>query len=93
MMPQKSWGSSYLVKFSNDGWNRFKKLDKSVANRVLEKVEGLSNFRTLNNVKKLEGEKDMYRLRVGDVRVIFGVEEDKKRVLILEMGFRGSIYR
>ncbi|MBE0530548.1 MAG: type II toxin-antitoxin system RelE/ParE family toxin [Rhodospirillales bacterium] len=42
-----------------------------------------------NNVTKLQG-RDGYRLRVGDWRVIFNVDEDG--MTVLEIGPRGGIY-
>jgi mRNA-degrading endonuclease RelE of RelBE toxin-antitoxin system len=37
-------------------------------------------------------DKDYYRLRVGDIRVLFRVIEENKTVWITDMGFRGSVY-
>ena len=43
-----------------------------------------------NNVKALKGEGHRYRLRIGDWRAVFTVEED--RIIIHDVGPRGSIY-
>lgn len=85
--------SSYKVNITVGGWKRIKKLDSSVAKKVFEKSKLLSNFKGLNNIKALKGEfKDGFRYRIGDVRIIFEVDEKEKIVWIVDVGFRGSIY-
>lgn len=44
-----------------------------------------------NNLTKLQG-RDGYRLRVGDWRVIYELQDDRLVMLILEVGTRGGIY-
>jgi len=86
---------SYTVKFSTEGLRRFKKLDKRVAEKLIEKIELLSDYQSLNTVKKMSGKdkKDFYRMRVGNLRVLFRVIEKDKTVWVVDMGFRGGIYR
>ena len=45
-----------------------------------------------NNVTRLQG-REGYRLRVGDWRVIYEIEDDRLIVLVLDVGPRGGIYR
>lgn len=85
---------NYRVKVTDKGQKRISKLDRLLAKKIIEKIELLSTFRTLNNVKSLKGEiKDGYRLRVGDLRIIFQVDEINKIVWVMEIGYRGSVYR
>lgn len=44
------------------------------------------------NVTKLQG-RTGYRLRVGDWRVLYEVQNDQLVVLVLDIGPRGQIYR
>lgn len=44
------------------------------------------------NVKALAGFKDVYRLRVGDYRVIYELHNDVLLILIVNIGNRGQIY-
>jgi mRNA interferase RelE/StbE len=44
------------------------------------------------NVTKLQNRAG-YRLRVGDWRVIYDVQEDELIILVLKVGLRGEIYR
>ena len=85
---------NYTVKFTNEGLKRLNKLDGKVARKIVEKIEILSDFRSLNTIKKMDGRlRNNYRMRVGDVRVIFDVDEENKIVWVVDMGFRGGVYR
>jgi mRNA interferase RelE/StbE len=42
---------------------------------------------------KLTGSENLYRVRVGDYRVIYAVENDFLLVLVVEIGHRREIYR
>jgi mRNA interferase RelE/StbE len=43
--------------------------------------------------KKLTGEDDLYRLRVGDYRVIYQVQDKVLLVLVVKIGNRREVYR
>jgi mRNA interferase RelE/StbE len=45
-----------------------------------------------NNLTKLQG-REGYRLRVGDWRVIYELQDDRLVMLVLELGVRGGIYK
>lgn len=90
------------VRFSKRAVKYLKKLDAKTAERVREKilqllsmleVEGVIPFNELD-VKKLKGQWDGYfRLRVGQIRVIFTlVGEELEILLIYDINVRGSIY-
>jgi mRNA interferase RelE/StbE len=90
------------VRFSKRAVKYLKKLDAKTAERVREKilqllsmieVEGVIPFNELD-VKKLKGQWDGYfRLRVGQIRVIFTlIGEEMEVLLIYDINVRGSIY-
>lgn len=90
------------VRFSKRAVKYLKKLDAKTAERVREKilqllsmleVEGVIPFNELD-VKKLKGQWEGYfRLRVGQIRVIFTlIGEDLEILLIYDINVRGSIY-
>lgn len=45
-----------------------------------------------NNVAKLQGRLG-YRLRVGDWRVIYEIQDERLVILVLDIGPRGGIYK
>ncbi|MBF0344736.1 MAG: type II toxin-antitoxin system RelE/ParE family toxin [Nitrospirae bacterium] len=66
-----------------------KNIDKSIVNQIKREIESL---KTLNNHVSLAGSfKGAYRVRVGNYRVIYSLEENE--VVILSIGHRKAIYR
>ena len=69
------------------------RLPRNIARRIRNRIEQLAQnpYAPDNNITKLQG-REGYRLRVGDWRVIYDLNDDQLIVLILEIGPRGSIY-
>ena len=77
-----------------------KSFDKALAKlpinwqkRIVAKVRDVAAqpYAPNNNLTKLQ-DRDGYRLRVGDWRVIYELEDDRLVMLVLEVGPRGGIY-
>ncbi len=69
-----------------------KKLDKTVAKRIFKKVSELNENPYHFDVTKMVGD-PYFRLRVGDYRVIFDIQNDMLRILILKVGHRKKVYK
>ncbi len=80
----------YTVRWTDASLKEMGRLPKEIAKRIFDKVESVANdpFRF---VKKLVGF-DLYRLKVGDYRVIMAIEKGKLVILILEVGHRKTVY-
>jgi mRNA interferase RelE/StbE len=65
----------------------------NVARLIRAKLDGLAEDPTAlrRNVKALRG-RPGYRLRVGDWRVIFELDHEKRRLVVLDIGPRGDVY-
>lgn len=77
-----------------------KSFDKALARlplnwqkRIVAKVKevAVDPYAPNNNLTKLRG-RDGYRLRVGDWRVIYELQDERLVMLVLDMGPRGDIY-
>lgn len=77
-----------------------KSFDKALARlplnwqkRIVAKVREVAAdpYAPNNNLTKLQG-RDGYRLRVGDWRVIYELQDERLVMLVLDMGPRGDIY-
>ena len=44
------------------------------------------------DVKKLKGYEGFYRLRVGDIRIIFEKKDNEYIIILIDIGNRGQIY-
>ena len=45
------------------------------------------------DVKKLQGLRDIYRIRIGDIRMVYQITWESKRIKILVVEFRGRAYK
>jgi mRNA interferase RelE/StbE len=79
----------YQVLWSEAASRQLAKLDRSVARRIFDKVEGLRN-EPLRQLRRLVGQ-PYFRLRVGDYRVIVEVNQGMLLVLVLKVGHREAI--
>jgi mRNA interferase RelE/StbE len=69
------------------------RLPKNLVRRLWVDIRGLSKNPRPEGCKKLTGYKDRYRVRVGDWRIIYQVDDDQLIVLVLEIAPRGGAYR
>lgn len=74
---------------------QLKKLDKPVAQRVLDELEKLVDSEyPQRHCKALTGNySGLWRYRVGSYRVILDIDQGKLVLLALEVGHRSTIYR
>ena len=68
-------------------------LPKSTNVRVMKVIDGLTNDPFPRQTVKLEGGEELYRIRVGDYRVIYGVDRGAKLVTIHHVRHRREVYR
>ena len=69
------------------------KLPANWQKRIAAKIEevAMDPYAPNNNLTKLQG-RSGYRLRVGDWRIIYQLEDERLVMLVLEVGPRGGIY-
>jgi mRNA interferase RelE/StbE len=71
----------------------FRKLSQELQDRIQTKIDDLAIEPRPNGVKKLKGEENSYRIRVGDYRVIYDIFDDVLLVSVVEVGHRSEVYK
>ncbi|MFA4960667.1 MAG: type II toxin-antitoxin system RelE/ParE family toxin [Candidatus Pacearchaeota archaeon] len=79
----------YKIIWDEKAYESLEKLDILIIKRINKKICELSVDPFSKDIKRLKG-MNAYRLRVGDYRVIFEIENDK--IIILKVGHRKNIY-
>lgn len=70
------------------------KLSRSTQRRILDRIEELRTSPRLHAEKlKGKGSGALYRVRVGDYRIIYEVEEQALKILVVKVGHRRDVYR
>lgn len=67
-------------------------LPKQTQSKIATAIDGLANEPRPPGCKKLRGATNAYRIRVGDYRLIYTVEDDRLTVAVLKIGHRKDIY-
>lgn len=83
----------YRVKFKSSAEKDFSRLPKKVVTRVLSQIENLKTVPYPRQVVKLAGADELYRIRVGDYRIIYGVDTESKQIMIHYIRHRREVYR
>lgn len=60
--------------------------------RVADQIDALKTDPRPTGCKKLKGREDFYRVRVGDYRVVYQIEDEVLLILIVRVGDRKEIY-
>lgn len=81
----------YTVEVSGDAERELEKLPKKDIERIIKKIESLADAPRPRGCEKLGGSD--YRVRVGNYRIVYSVEDDKLVVLVIDIGARKDIYR
>jgi mRNA interferase RelE/StbE len=82
----------YLVEIKRAAEKELDRLPEQIRARILAKLLSLEEEPRPRGVKRLWGE-DSYRLRIGDYRVLYTVDDDSQAVTIYAVGHRREVYR
>ena len=83
----------YRIEFTNRAAKELKALDKATVKRIAARIDALAQNPRPASSKLLETADRLYRIRVGDYRIIYQVEDRTVLVLIVRVGHRREIYR
>ncbi len=83
----------YRIVYTKEATKTLCKLPRNVSKLIREKLDDIAAdpHGHHNNVTRLQN-RSGYRLRVGDWRVIYEVEDAQLVILVLKLGSRGGIY-
>jgi len=84
---------SYEIRWKRSAERELRNLDSKQISRIIQKVETLATDPFPRGCRKLRGTEQTYRIRVGDYRVIYQVDEHTKVVTIYHVRHRRDVYR
>jgi mRNA interferase RelE/StbE len=84
--------TDYVITFARSAHKELENLDTPIVNRIFPKIEALAKEARPAGCRKLQGEKNLWRIRIGDYRVIYAVYESERRVDIIAVRHRSKAY-
>lgn len=82
----------HAIRYTAAALKALRRMPRNVADLIRHKVQEVAADPTAaRNVKKLKG-RDGYRLRVGDWRVVYDIEDGVLVLIVIDVGPRGGIY-
>jgi len=85
--------ASYKVVFKTSVEKDLRALPKSAVARVFKRIEALTDDPFPRQSLKLAGAEQLYRVRVGDYRVVYSVDQDAKQIIVHYIRHRREAYR
>ncbi len=82
----------YELTFKRRARRNVARLPESVYRRMIRAIDELAENPRPRNSRKLRG-KEGWRIRVGDYRVIYEIDDEAQEVLVLDVGHRRDVYR
>jgi mRNA interferase RelE/StbE len=83
----------YKIEFKKKVEKELRKIDRQYVQTLLGKIKMLEKEPFPSNSRKLTGSAMSYRLRVGDYRVIYQVDDNSKIITIFQVRNRKDAYR
>ena len=85
--------TSYTVTILPSALRQLAELPRPEQKRIRKRIDGLAADPRPPGAKKLRGESDFFRLRSGNYRIIYSIEDVKLVVLVIRIGHRRDVYR
>jgi mRNA interferase RelE/StbE len=83
---------NYKIFIKPSAKKELESLPKNDLNKIVEKIKNLSINPRPDGAEKLSGE-DKYRVRQGNYRILYTIEDVKIIVIVIKIGHRRDIYR
>jgi mRNA interferase RelE/StbE len=84
---------SYTVRLTKAAQKQMSRLDAGTHRRIVRRLEELEKVPRPPGVEKLAGKDVLYRVRAGDWRIIYTIEDEQLLVLVVNVGNRREVYR
>ncbi len=83
----------YTVELKKSAAKTIRKLLPSIQKRIVNKLSEIENSLPPSSETKLKGNNPFHRIRVGDYRIIYEIQNDILVILVIKIGHRKDIYK
>jgi mRNA interferase RelE/StbE len=82
--------AEYKIYFKKSVWKDFQSILKKDLKKIMKVIESLSKDPRPSGCRKLSG-KERYRLRHGQYRIIYSIQDDEISIWIVKVGHRKDV--
>ena len=82
----------YSITFARSARKELEVLDMAVIGRIFRIIESLAVEPRPRGCRKLQGEKNLWRIRIGDYRVIYAIYDTNRIVDVVAVRHRSAAY-
>lgn len=83
---------TYYIEILRSAQKQLRKIVKQDQGRIISAIEALASNPRPVGTKKLTG-RPAWRIRIGDYRVIYEIQDNKLIILVVYIGHRREVYR
>lgn len=85
----------YRIEIAEKIEKKLNRISKKEKERIMERIDSLTENPRPDDCKKLKGNQKspLYRVRSGNYRIIYSIQDNVLLVLIVEVGHRKDVYR
>lgn len=84
---------NYQVFLKRSAEKELDRLPQVTAERIMKRILALEQNPRPFGIQKLSGQEGAYRIRVGDYRILYSIDDRAKRVEIISAAHRREVYR
>lgn len=85
--------ASYELRIKPSAVKELEALSRKERQRVVERIQRLSDESRPRGCEKLAGHHELYRVRQGALRVLYELNDDTRVVTVIKIGHRRDVYR
>ena len=83
----------YRIEVKTSAAKALKKIPKPDRKRISKKIDALANNLPNPDTTKMKGNNPFHKIRIGDYRIVYEIQNDILLILVLKIGHRKDIYR
>ena len=84
---------TFKIFYSSSAEKFLEKLEKQISKRILDKIEKLSENPVPSNSRRILVNKELiFRIRIGDFRVLYNINHQENKIIIININKRAKIY-
>ena len=83
----------YRIEVKKSAAKALRKIPKADRKRIADKIDSLAESPPSPDTTKMKGNNPFHKVRVGDYRIVYEIQEDVFLILVVKIGHRKDIYK